>query len=66
MPATVIVFPVQTMCQVCKTSCGPDELAQCYECDEQFCRNCSECACDRLAAYLADLTPEAKAARQSD
>jgi predicted sulfurtransferase len=63
MPAKVIAFPVQTMCHVCKVPCGPDELSQCYECLEKFCRHCSECACDRVAAQLADLMPSAKLAR---
>jgi hypothetical protein len=31
------------------------ELTTCFACGDRFCSICSQCACDRLAAYLNDL-----------
>src|ERR1700737_3114730 len=52
--ATIVAFPAQTACPVCKRSCGEDELSYCYPCHDQFCDQCSECSCDRLAVMVAD------------
>jgi hypothetical protein len=45
--ATVIAFPLQTACPVCRVACPPDALSTCYACEDQYCRHCSECSCDR-------------------
>jgi hypothetical protein len=57
MTTNVISFPVQVSCPVCKRPCSDDDLSECYACGDKFCQYCSECSCDRLAAYLKDLKP---------
>ena len=61
MSTNVLVFPTQTACGVCGRSCSEDELGGCFTCETRFCRNCSECECDKqiaeLANRLADLRP---------
>lgn len=46
----------ESPCPFCKQM-GRDgtELVTCFACGDRYCPGCSQCACDRLAAYLDDL-----------
>jgi hypothetical protein len=46
----------ETPCLFCKHM-GHEgaKITTCLSCGDHFCSVCSQCACDRLAAYLADL-----------
>jgi hypothetical protein len=61
--ATIIAFPVQCACPVCHQPCSLADLSECYTCGDQYCRHCSECSCDRVAAELRDIMEEHKVSR---
>ena len=54
-------FSTESSCLFCKQiGRNGAELVTCFACGDRYCSGCSQCACDRLAAYLDDLRQEQK------
>ena len=46
----------ESFCPMCKhLGRSGAALVTCFACGDMYCSGCSQCACDRLAAYLDDL-----------
>jgi hypothetical protein len=46
----------ESSCPFCKhAGRSGAELATCFACGDRYCTGCSQCACERLTAYLDDL-----------
>jgi hypothetical protein len=49
-------FPTESSCPCCKhAGRAGAEMVTCFACGDRYCQICSQCACDRLVAYLDDL-----------